>query len=137
MNFKPGDFFIATNFQGETSVNIKYTLNESLETDSLGFINLSGLQYPVSFFKDNNTWCFDITKAFRSGVEAVYNDSLCASFTVKRTNINEIQAIETNIYPNPAKDILIVDNVNNADIYIYNTLGQMVKKITMLSAAKK
>lgn len=123
--------------QGETSVNIKYTLNESLETDSLGFINLSGLQYPVSFFKDNNTWCFDITKAFRSGVEAVYNDSLCASFTVKRTNINEIQAIETNIYPNPAKDILIVDNVNNADIYIYNTLGQMVKKITNVVGSKE
>lgn len=62
---------------------------------------------------------------------------MCASFTVKRTNINEIQAIETNIYPNPAKDILIVDNVNNADIYIYNTLGQMVKKITNVVGSKE
>jgi hypothetical protein len=93
-------------------------------------VNLQNLSVPTSTFKATNTWCFGITKAYRSGVETTYSDTLCATFTTQTTGVSEISTIETVIYPNPAKDILYIDNAENADIYIYNTIGQIVKKVT-------
>ena len=116
--------------EGQNVLNFNITLNKALATDSISILNLQQLSVPTSSLKDINTWCFGITEAYRSGVETAYFDTLCATFTIQSAGVNEITENETIIYPNPAKDILTVDNVNNADIYIYNTIGQMVKKVT-------
>ncbi|MFA5640009.1 MAG: T9SS type A sorting domain-containing protein [Bacteroidales bacterium] len=116
--------------EGQNMLNLKITFNEALETDSVSMVNLQNLSVPTSTFKATNTWCFGITKAYRSGVETTYSDTLCATFTTQTTGVSEISTIETVIYPNPAKDILYIDNAENADIYIYNTIGQIVKKVT-------
>jgi len=123
--------------EGQNVLNFNITLNNALATDSVSYLDLQQLSVATSSLKDINTWCFGITEAYRSGVETAYSDTLCATFATQSAGVNEITENETIIYPNPAKDILIVDNVNNADIYIYNTLGQMVKKITNVVGSKE
>lgn len=114
--------------EGQNVLNFKVTLNKELATDSVSYVSLQQLTVATSSLKDINTWCFGITEAYRSGVETAYSDTLCATFATQSAGVNEITESETIIYPNPAKDMLKIDNVNNADIYIYNTIGQMVKK---------
>jgi hypothetical protein len=126
-----GDSLHMTFFvEGQNVLNFKITLNDALATDSVSYVNLQQLSVATSSLKDIKTWCFGITEAYRSGVETAYSDTLCATFTIQSAGVNEITENETIIYPNPAKDVLKIDNVNNADIYIYNTIGQMVKRFS-------
>lgn len=49
------------------------------------------------------------------------------------TNINDYDAANTIIYPNPASTSLYIQSLysQNADIYFYNAIGQLVKYIKM------
>ena len=44
-------------------------------------------------------------------------------------SVDEINAIPVSIYPNPAQDELFVNNAENADIFIYNIVGEIVRTI--------
>ncbi len=114
--------------EGETKLTLTITINKELESGGKTMIDLTKLQVPSSELKGSNTWCFDIPTAYRSGVEKNVSDPYCATFTTA-TSIAEISNIQTVVYPNPAKDVIKIENANNASISFYNTLGQMVRKI--------
>ncbi|HPX59654.1 MAG TPA: T9SS type A sorting domain-containing protein [Bacteroidales bacterium] len=118
--------------EGETKLVLSITLDKAMQPGDTSMINLQGLQVPTSEFKASNTWCFDITKVYRSGVEQEISEPACANFTVS-TGIAEVSRVETMVYPNPAKDVISIKNTNNATVYIYNILGKMVRKIDSTS----
>ncbi|MCF8372458.1 MAG: T9SS type A sorting domain-containing protein [Bacteroidales bacterium] len=43
--------------------------------------------------------------------------------------IEESSIDDVKIYPNPAQDLLYIDNTGNSSIYIYNLVGELVKSI--------
>lgn len=118
--------------EGETKLVLSITLDKAMQPGDTTIINLQGLQVPTSEFKASNTWCFDIIKVYRSGVEQEISEPACANFTVS-TGIAEVSRVETMVYPNPAKDVISIKNTNNATVYIYNILGKMVRKIDSTS----
>jgi hypothetical protein len=118
--------------EGETQLTLTITINKEMESGATTMIDLQKLQVPGNIFKSSNTWCFDITKVYRSGVEQEISEPACANFTVS-TGIAEVSRVETMVYPNPAKDVISIKNTNNATVYIYNILGKMVRKIDSTS----
>jgi hypothetical protein len=118
--------------EGETKFALSITLNKAMQPGDTSMIDLQELQVASSEFKASNTWCFDITKVYRSGVEQEISEPACANFTVS-TGIAEVSRVETMVYPNPAKDVISIKNTNNATVYIYNILGKMVRKIDSTS----
>jgi len=114
--------------EGETQLTLTITINKEMESGATTMIDLQKLQVPDNIFKSSNTWCFDITKAYRSGVETNVSDPECATFTIS-TSVAEVSSVATKVYPNPAKDFINIENTNNASVYIYNTLGKVVRKI--------
>ena len=39
----------------------------------------------------------------------------------------EENALQINVYPNPAKDRVIVEGIEAAEVGVYNSLGQLIK----------
>ncbi|MDD2622542.1 MAG: T9SS type A sorting domain-containing protein [Bacteroidales bacterium] len=129
-------YFIFNNDTFRLTFGVNKTINSG-DTLSLPIITVT---VPLAkIIEGNNTLCIGFDKTYKNGgYENITDPSLCATFTVTFSNsISEATSTEPNIYPNPAKDILTVDNVNNADIYIYNTIGQMVKKVTNVVGNKE
>jgi len=110
---------------------IRIYVNSTIITDSLCYVGVS-LNISSSILSNNNTWCFNISKAIISGVEQIITeDEFCSTFIVNFANgIAETTNSESNIYPNPAKNSIHIDNANNSNIEVYNTLGQKVKTVT-------
>lgn len=52
--------------EGETKFALSITLNKAMQPGDTSMIDLQGLQVASSEFKASNTWCFDITKVYRS-----------------------------------------------------------------------
>lgn len=110
-------------------MTIKVSFPKTLESDSGSAVQLP-LQISTSLFEANNHWCFSFTKAIRSGVEEIPSDNpCCVDFTVNIVGIATINTPAVNVYPNPAKDNICIENANNSILYFYNTLGQLVRKI--------
>ncbi len=118
---------------GETQLTLNIKLGNPLEEDSAGYITIQNLTIATSMFKETNTWCFNITAAYRSGVEIVLDEPLCATFTIGTVNVNEIAVATPKVYPNPARDFVNIENANNSTISIYNMMGQLVRKVESTS----
>lgn len=108
---------------------VKLFFNSTVSSDSMSAINLP-LQISSSLLNATNHWCFSFTKAIRSSVEEIpTNDPYCVDFNVGFVGIATINTPAVNVYPNPAKDNIFIENANNSTLYFYNTLGQLVRKI--------
>jgi hypothetical protein len=59
------------------------------------------------------------------------NNITCVTYSAPTTGIQHFDGIETNVYPNPAKDVLSFrfEDANIYSIAITNMLGQTVKKV--------
>lgn len=71
-----------------------------------------------------------VTTVDRGGNESVPSETL--SFTIETVGLED--ALITNIYPNPASDIVYIDSENTTDITIYNLSGQLIKEIKECSS---
>ena len=41
----------------------------------------------------------------------------------------EENALQFNVYPNPAKDRVVIEGIEAAEVNVYNALGQVVKTV--------
>ena len=41
----------------------------------------------------------------------------------------EENALQINVYPNPAKDRVVIEGIEAAEVNVYNALGQLVKTV--------
>ncbi|MBO4739649.1 MAG: T9SS type A sorting domain-containing protein [Bacteroidales bacterium] len=107
-----------------------FTLNNALLKDSAVtfFFDEQVIKPSLTQWGSNN-YCYKVT--YYNETPIVDNPTNnCMTFTFeKTTSIVENALEEVNIYPNPARNILHINNVNNADINIYSITGQRVKTI--------
>lgn len=109
--------------------------NSTLAKDSVSGVNLP-IQLSTTLFNEgDNLLCAELPRAVRSGVaEDIYEDEYCATFEINfASNITENALAKLNVYPNPAKDFVNIENANNATISIYNMMGQLVRKVESTS----
>jgi hypothetical protein len=67
------------------------------------------------------------------GVDTVFYIAAENGFVYKSAMIPvngvEEKALQINVYPNPAKDRVIVEGIEAAEVNVYNALGQVVKTV--------
>lgn len=88
--------------------------------------------YPGSIFKEGeNEICAKMTKvATPTYVENLSDEGTCVHVTVNFvTEVADNQYDEIVLYPNPANDILKIENAGQAKIAIYTSGGQLVKSL--------
>lgn len=113
----------------ELSLNISKTWQK----DSALVVSLKGLAIPAKMFKEGeyaNTICAAVTKAYtNNSYKNVEDRGFCSHISVTFANVgiaeNEMEAI--NVYPNPVRNSLTIENANNVNVNIYAANGQMVK----------
>ena len=50
-------------------------------------------------------------------------------YTVTTTAINKVSDMDIKIYPNPAKDNIVIEGISEAKIELYNLQGQFIKNM--------
>lgn len=134
-NLNNGDsLYIDMQFNENALGVLKIFFDKTFATDEVTYIGIN-FNIQTSAFKDTNTICCSCIKAIRFGVEeTLAGTQKCATFAVLFANsITESPDNNIKIYPNPVKDNLYIENVENSNIYIYNTLGKLVKKVQDIS----
>ena len=118
-------------FNGDSLFHYTIAVSNTLATDDTTYIGFNIPLQLTDIIEGNNTLCCGFDKVFRGGSMAdITEDANCAVFSVTFDNsISEANKTQTIVYPNPSKDVVTFENVDNSDIYIYNTLGQLVKKV--------
>lgn len=121
---------VALNGKG---VNINVTFGATWAKDSTTLLNFKGISFPASAFLEGeyaNEICGKVVKCYTNNTyKDVADNGFCGKFTTvfATTGIaeNEMEAI--NVYPNPVRNSLTIENANNVNVNIYAANGQMVK----------
>ena len=87
--------------------------------------NITDTTYTVTNLKANTEYCYTVT-TMGVNEESAKSKEACA--TTSEESIEEL-ASSFNIYPNPVKDILTIKGENIKQIMIFNSLGQIVRKM--------
>jgi hypothetical protein len=140
VNPKPNANFTATASSGN---NLQYIINSSAVGSNLTYVlfvngtpnTLVGSSPFLFTFPVAGTYstCLKVTSA--SGCI----DSTCKSITVIPNALENINRAENlKLYPNPAKDYVVIENLKDrATVKIYNAIGQTVKEEIVSSSANK
>ena len=84
--------------------------------------------------KDSRIYYSDSQLLFFDGSETVsvnLSEIRKAYFTALQ-DVNEVENQQLSIYPNPAKDILIINNIyDNQEVTIYSIDGKVIKRINV------
>ena len=73
------------------------------------------------------TATFSSTMRIDNGFEPYYRIFISEAITT--TELQEFSTAEIQVFPNPAKDRVVVDGIEAAEVQVYNALGQMVKTV--------
>ncbi|MDD3281168.1 MAG: T9SS type A sorting domain-containing protein [Bacteroidales bacterium] len=113
---------------------LKIFFDKTFATNAETYIGIN-FNIQTSAFKETNTICCSCIQAIRSGVEeTLAGTQKCVTFTVLFANsITEIADNKIKTYPNPVKENLYIENAENSNIYVYNTLGKLLKKVQHVS----
>ena len=126
-----GDSIKVAISQNGTQVNTwNLTLSNALPKDSatIFFVDEQVIVPGLTQWGSNN-YCYEVTYYNETPIADSPTNN-CMTFTFENTTgIVENALEEVKIYPNPARNILHINNVNNADINIYSITGQRVKTI--------
>lgn len=77
--------------------------------------------------------CISVTPV--ENVDPNLDDNVaCATYDIEHVGINEVNTTSLNVYPNPACNVINVDNAAGAQISIYNIAGQEVMAIEAANA---
>ncbi|MBO4739650.1 MAG: T9SS type A sorting domain-containing protein, partial [Bacteroidales bacterium] len=108
----------------------KITLTKSIQKDSSTYCLLNDYVIVPNISQwGENTYCYQVVYYNENPVNDNPTNN-CMTFTFnKTTGIVENALEEVKIYPNPARNILYINNVENANIDIYSIAGQRVKTI--------
>ncbi|MCF6351828.1 MAG: T9SS type A sorting domain-containing protein [Cyclobacteriaceae bacterium] len=89
-----------------------------------GGVALADISWNTKIYNQNYRWSFDYVRWRIEGMEAL--------------NINEVVDNKFQIYPNPVKDILTIDNKGELikNCKIYNTIGQVVQSSSSFDESK-
>lgn len=116
-----------------TPIKLGLNLEKEWKQDSLLIINLKGLTIPASALKEGeyaNEICAKITQVFTNNTyKDIEDEGYCGHFgaTFLSTGIAESEMAAINVYPNPVRNSLTIENANNVNVDIYAANGQMVK----------
>ena len=81
----------------------------------------------------DNTLCSHVSGIVIGGnLTAIDDEGFCGVFQINVTDPDDVNETEINniaIYPNPVRDMLIIENANNINVSIYSANGQLVKTI--------
>jgi hypothetical protein len=73
------------------------------------------------------TATFSSTMRIDNGFEPYYRIFISEAITT--TELQEFSTAEIQVFPNPAKDRVVVEGIEAAEVQVYNALGQMVKTV--------
>jgi hypothetical protein len=110
---------------GNSPANFTVTLFEETLVDS----TWKEITLPLSAYNGQNVYI-----AFRHyNVSDMYQMKIDA-FSIDQANSNVTYSNETiNVYPNPTTGAIYVNNAENANIYVYNVLGEVVASVNNAS----
>jgi len=128
---------------GDT-VSIRVSFNENIDVVFFGVMlaevktgDIEGISYAIPISRSDvragiraNIFCSEVV--YVSGMP-ISETPKCVSFTlIEGSNmITGFDLKEVNIYPNPVRDNLKIENLGDAtDINIYNTMGQIVHTVS-------
>lgn len=82
----------------------------------------------ANFKEGNNTLCLRFHTLYKNGVPYnITEESCCPTFIAQTSNvISDETTSKANIYPNPTKDYLVIENCSNSEINLYNISGQSI-----------
>lgn len=148
----PWDVYIGGTNTGDSlfpgdSIEVEMTINEThfmagtltlgdttiWAKDSNMTFKIGALEIPIAMVKEGdfaNQICAKITKVYTKGeYRDVADEGFCGVFTISFATVgvaeSEMEAI--NMYPNPVRNSLTIENANNVNVNIYAANGQMVK----------
>ena len=114
-------------------INLSVTMSNGWAKDSNMLLSLKGLALPASAFAEGeyaNEICAKVTKVYtNSTYKDIADEGFCGKFTVTfaTTGVAESEMEAINVYPNPVRNSLTIENANNVNVNIYAANGQMVK----------
>ena len=73
------------------------------------------------------TATFSSTMRIDNGFEPYY--CIFISEAITTTELQEFSTAEIQVFPNPAKDRVVVEGIEAAEVQVYNALGQMMKTV--------
>lgn len=139
-NNSAADFVIGDTIQVEFKLNEIQPMGLSLtitgkdwKVDSSMLISLKGISIPATALKEGNfanEVCAKVTKVYtNSAYKEVSDEGFCGHFTTTFANVSvaESEMAAINVYPNPVRNSLTIENANNVNVNIYAANGQMVK----------
>ncbi len=106
-------------------------LSSALQKDSSEYFLLNDYVIVPNYTQwGENNYCYQVIYYNDNPItDNPTNNCMTFTFTKKSTGIVENTLEQAQIYPNPARNILHINNVDNADIDIYSITGQRVKSI--------
>ena len=111
-----------------------FTLNNALLQDSAVTFFFDEQVIKPSFTQwGSNNYCYEVTYYNETPITDNPTNN-CMTFTFeKTTGIVENALEEVEVYPNPARNILHINNVEKANIDIYSITGQRIKTINNMN----
>lgn len=109
---------------------VTFTTNDKTNIPFTLFMNGDKTKLTISP-NDNLDFLTEYTIILSGGViENYYDIEIIDDITFTFTTENETSIVENNneinIFPNPAKDLLNIENAENAEIQIYNIIGELI-----------
>ena len=133
-DFAVGDTVgVAFTLNEQNPVNLSLSITKTWAKDSSMLISLKGLTIPASILKEGayaNQVCAAVSQVFTEGAyKQVEDKGFCGNFTTTFANVSvaESEMAAINVYPNPVRNSLTIENANNVNVNIYAANGQMVK----------
>lgn len=79
-------------------------------------------------------FCYEVRIVGAATDPDASNNQACITITRGTVGVNDVVAGEVNIYPNPANDVINVENAENAQISVFDINGRMITTIESASA---
>ena len=106
------------------SVRNKFVFNDGWEDPEIWIEGVGSLAGVANRFDpDLMSSSFSYLQCYFEDDNLVWTDGECWD------NVNETAAEQVSVYPNPAKDGVAIEGIEAAEVQVYNTLGQPVKKV--------
>ena len=79
-------------------------------------------------------WEYTKDSSVSSGSDCAWIDNVIIPASAVITDVQEVVERNVTVYPNPANDVLNIElGDNQSDVVIYNSIGQVVRHIEMMS----